>query len=259
MAQKPMAKNMVHITIMNKSLIDFHSHVLPAIDDGSKDVYQSMRMLEQLKKQNVQTVIATSHYYVSKNSIPEFLAKRTASMEVLYKHIEQTNSFLDLEFVPGAEVTYYENISLNDKLAQLCIYGTKTLLLELPFAKLDQSIFEEVSLIADLGITPVIAHCERYLKFNNNIDIYNKLIDCGAYIQANAKFFSEPFTKNKALKLLKSNLIHVIGTDCHDMEKRPPNMDLAIHSIEKKLGENQVKKIVDNANKLLEGSKMIII
>lgn len=238
-------------------LVDFHTHILPAIDDGSSDVQESILMLKQIKSQNASTVIATPHFYANKNSVAQFCTNRMQSVQNLYDYASQQGESLDINLLLGAEVAYYDNISSNEDLDKLCIYGTNTLLLELPFNKLEHTIFNEVSLISIHGITPVIAHCERYLKFKNGVDIFSKLISCGAYIQVNASFFSDAFTRNKAVRLLKNDLIHVLGSDTHGINIRKPNINLAVDVIEKRLSSAYIDQININSNNLLQGAKVI--
>ena len=114
---------------MNGSLVDLHSHILPGIDDGSPDVGTSAAMLRREAEQGVDVVCATSHYYAKYNSIPAFCERRAEALERL-------SSVLTAELprvLPAAEVAYFPHMEEQD-LMPLCIQGTRTLMLEMPFA-----------------------------------------------------------------------------------------------------------------------------
>lgn len=239
------------------NMIDFHTHVLPKLDDGSKSIDETTLMLKQIKAQNISTVIATPHFYANKISVDDFLKARNESVESLAVRLKNRGELLDMSLFLGAEVAYYDNISENENLEKLCIEGTKTLLLELSYKPVDCYVLSEIANISIRGITPVIAHCERYLKFKNSIEMFGRLIACGAKIQVNSDFFIGRLTKNKAMKLLKSNQIHVLGSDCHNMKKRKPNLDLAVKEIAKKRLSFAINQVNLNANELLEGAKVI--
>lgn len=250
-----MARSMALIITINMlNLVDFHTHVLPGIDDGSKNPDQSIQMLKQLESQNISSVVATPHFYTHKISANDFLQARNNSLQALLNELDEKNLKLNLQLFIGAELAYYDNIGSNDELENFCIQGTKTLMLELPLCKFDNRIFNEIYAISSQGITPVIAHCERYLKFKNNISIYQNLIDSGAKIQANSNFFIDVLTKNKAMKLLKNDFIHVLGSDCHDLINRKPNLDLALQNINKKKLSQCIEQINFNTNELLKGA-----
>ena len=139
-------------------MIDFHSHILPAMDDGSKNEQESIAMLTELKNQGITRVIATPHFYANGESVSAFLSRRQKSFEKL-----NLNSNFP-QVVLGAEVRYYEGISRLADLTKLCINGTDLLLLEMPSAKWTDFVIKElISLASNGNITLVLAHIERYI------------------------------------------------------------------------------------------------
>ena len=111
-------------------VIDFHTHVLPAVDDGSKSVEQSIEMLASLAEQSANTVVATPHFYANDESVEDFLEKRNRAYEILKSH-----GRFEQNIILGAEVRYYDGISHLQDLKKLRIEGTKLLLIEMPFDK----------------------------------------------------------------------------------------------------------------------------
>ncbi len=215
-------------------MIDWHSHILPAMDDGSKDPNESIAMIDALAEQGVDTVIATPHFYANDESVEEFLNRREQSYDSLKAHMGDRR----VRLICGAEVRYYPGISRMEGLERLAIGDTNLLLLEMPFAKWSEHTVKELIEIANTrGVRIVMAHIERYLAFQNS-RLFEALIDNGIQMQVNASFFERLFTKNKAIRLLASGYIHFVGSDCHNLTTRAPRLNGAYDLIQKKLGED---------------------
>ena len=223
-------------------MIDWHSHVLPLIDDGSQSVQESCSMLSLMKAQGVTHVIATPHFYANDESVDEFLGRRDASYELLMKNID---SAACPQIICGAEVRYYPGIAKMKELDLLTIAGTKLLLLEMPMSKwTEYAINELIDLTNIRGFTVVLAHIERYLPLQSR-DIIPRLVDCGILIQSNASFFEGFVDRHRALYLLNAGLIHFIGSDCHNLTTRAPNIDLAYDLILKKRGQDYLSQMIE--------------
>ena len=228
-------------------MIDFHSHILPAVDDGSASVEESIQLLETLAAQGVKTVIATPHFYANRHSVERFLTKRQTAYERLMGAWKEGLP----EVALGAEVRYYEGISQMADLRSLCIQGTRLLLLEMPFAKWTEYVISEVVHLASSGkVTVVLAHIERYMA-QQSAEVWNRLAENGVVMQASCECFTRFFVRGKAARLLKNRFIQVLGTDCHNLEKRPPNMGKALEYIEKKLGQTQLERLIARGRRLM--------
>ena len=196
-------------------------------------------MLQMLREQGVDKVIATPHFYANEQSVARFLTKRDAALEALRSQLTET----DITIVPGAEVRYYPGISRMQDLKQLCIEGSKLLLLEMPMSKWTEYTMRElVELSSASGMTVVLAHIERYLSYQNHA-AWTRLYDCGIHMQTNASFFNSIFTRKKALRMMETGAIHFLGSDCHNTDTRAPHMDRAIQCIEKRLGQRFVDQM----------------
>lgn len=220
-------------------MIDIHSHILPNIDDGSKSVEESLKMLKELSNQGVDRVVATPHFYANHNSVDGFLESRDKSYNKLLPYL---NNSLP-KVILGAEVKYYEGISRLQSLEKLRISNTKLLLLEMSMQKWSEFTLRELLELSSRGdLTIVLAHIERYLRFQNK-DTISRLVESGIYIQSNADFFIDIFSRRKALQMLNNNEIHFIGSDCHNLEERAPKISSAIEYIRKKNGDRFVSKM----------------
>lgn len=165
-------------------MIDFHSHILPGMDDGSQTVEESLTLLEMLRAQGVDTVAATPHFYARENSPEVFLRRRGEAWERLNARLTPGGP----QVLLGAEVRYYRGISRLEELHRLCLSGTHVLLLEMPFSPWSSGILEELEDLLREDITVVLAHIERYLPDQPH-ELWPRLRHMGALFQCNASFF----------------------------------------------------------------------
>lgn len=191
-------------------LCDLHAHVLPKADHGSSSVEVSVRQLSLAKKCGVSRIVATPHFYPHKTSVFDFLQKRDASYEELRPFIPE-----GIELKLGAEVLLCDNIENLPNLDKLCISGSKTLLLELPFSNLESSYMYSVAGIIDRGINVVLAHAERY-----DPSFIDELVSVGASIQLNAYVLCKRINRDSYFyRWLTEGSVVAIGSDIHDTDK----------------------------------------
>lgn len=229
-------------------MIDWHSHILPKMDDGSHSVAETFELLNLLKTQGVKTVVATPHYYANDESIDDFLQRRQASYELIEEKIKEDVP----NVVLGAEVKYYSGISKNEHLDKLKIQRTNLLLLEMPMSKWTEYTVRELVQIAGKSKTTLaLAHIERYLSLQTP-DVLKRLYQNGILMQVNSSFFADFFTRNKAIRYLCEGKIHLIGSDCHNTATRSPKMDKALDIISRKLGNDFISQMSEYQNSLFK-------
>ena len=220
-------------------MIDWHSHILPGIDDGSGSVEESLLMLKLLREQGAETVIATPHFYADADSVDSFIAKRQKAFEALSVSLNGEHP----EVLLGAEVCYYPGISKLTDLKRLCIQGTDLLLIEMPVARWTQHTVNEIIELACSGsVVVVIAHVDRYLEFQS-ASVISKMCDIGIIMQLNSGFFDNFFNRRKAFKLLENGIVRIIGSDCHNLSSRKPSLDRAFMYIQKKFGNDFISML----------------
>ncbi len=220
-------------------MTDFHSHLLPGIDDGSDSVETSLAMLELWREQGISRVCATSHFIAERTTPGRFLRQREAAWDALRRAGGEGGP----EILLGAEVRFFDGISATEELPRLCLEGTQLLLLEMPFARWTERMLGEVAEIRRRGIVPVAAHLERYISFNPKKTI-RRFMDMDILIQCNAEFFLERRTERKALQLLREERVHFLGSDAHNLTSRAPNMGEALALIERKLGTAAIERLL---------------
>lgn len=228
-------------------MVDFHTHILPSIDDGSRSVEESIELMQMLRDQGVQTVLATPHFFADRESVDDFLLMRKAAYDELCAELPQGMPRILL----GAEVKYYSGISHMDGLKKLCIGSSRLLLLEMPMSKwTEYTIKELIDLSSSRGITLVLAHIERYMDFQDSGTL-SRLLESGILMQANATFFTSFRTRRRALSMLRKGAIHFLGSDCHRVLTRPPYIGDAVSAIEKKKGRDFVALMTEYAGNML--------
>ena len=101
------------------------------------------------------------------------------------------------------------------------------------------------------GLTPIIAHIDRYVKPFHARRVLNRLDELPVLVQANAEFFLSKATVNMALRMLKKDQIHLLGSDCHNMTDRKPNLGEAIDLIQKRIGKYAVDRLNQHQQNVL--------
>lgn len=230
-------------------MIDWHNHVLPEMDDGSRSVAESIAMLQAQAAQGVTTVMATPHFYANDESVASFLQRRSRSADLLREQ-RQEDTLPSVRL--GAEVRYYRGISRMQGLSDLCIEGSNLLLLEMPMSRWTESMIRElIGMSGKDGICLLLAHIDRYLSFQSR-EVWGRLLDNGILMQTNASFFTAFTTRRKALSLLREGYIHLLGSDCHNMTSRPPQIGKAFDVIQKRFGADYLSQMNEYGYSLLD-------
>lgn len=223
-------------------MIDFHTHMLPFMDDGSKSVSESLYMLRTSYEMGVDTMVSTPHYYSFHEDISSFINRRARQKGILMQQLAWENAVPNI--VLGAEVTFFYGMSRERGVHKLCIENTDAMLLEMPFSEWSSLTLKEIkSLITLQGITPILAHVERYFPYLLQKNMLDQLIGLGVLLQTNGEALICSPQKHKVLKLLCAEKIHLLGSDCHNMSSRPPNLRSATDVIIKELGGSVLQRM----------------
>lgn len=233
-------------------MLDAHSHFLPRIDDGAKNTEMSVQMLKESYAQGVRTMIATPHFYVdSHSSADSFIKKRQASYERLLEVLGEDKEIP--EIILGSEVYFFKGMAGYEGLEKLCIGQSSYLLLEMPFEQWNSRIIREVEdMIYNRKLNIIIAHLERYLSFQKDYQYAQQLLELGVMVQINAESIIGFFTRRKMLGLIKNKVVHLVGSDCHNLTNRSPNLEAAYKIIEKKIGKEAVLYLKDRSSSFLQ-------
>lgn len=225
-------------------MTDLHSHLLPGIDDGAKTLADAVAMLKMQQSDGVRTVCVTPHFYPGRETPDEFLARRAAALEQLLP----AAALYGIRLVEGAEAAISENLPELDRLDELCLAGSGTLLVELPAAWMPpwtENVLDE--LLAG-GIRPLLAHVERYSYFRSDLSRLERLVRLGCYAHVTASNVVRTDEVGKASRrMLRRGLAQVLGSDAHSPSRRPPRMGEAA----RRLGARRMARIEQTAAALL--------
>lgn len=239
-------------------MIDIHSHIIFDVDDGPKTPEDSRALLQYAYDQGVRTIVSTSHRRKGMFETPEEkIATNFRQVQEIAKEVAD-----DLTILYGAEIYFTSDIL--DKLDQKIIPtlgGTSYALIEFSMTTPWKEIHKGLSDVLRLGITPVVAHIERYHALENEEKKVQDLINMGCYIQINSssvlkpKLFGEKykFMKKRAQYFLDRDLVHFVASDMHNLDARPPYMEEAYKIIQKKYGRERARDLfVENQRLLLK-------
>lgn len=221
-------------------VIDFHSHVLPRMDDGSDSSRTSVEMLRRSASAGVTRLIATPHFYGMRHSVDHFLERREAAADHLISVMPWESPKISL----GAEVALFPGIEDLKDIEKLCIQDTKLLLLEMPFApwtEYDVDILTSLALNENLEI--ILAHFERFYDMQKDSYLIERVLELPVYLQINAGSLLPFFRGRRWLEWFAQGKAHLLGSDCHNLTDRAPNLDLARKKIEARLGKKTLRKI----------------
>lgn len=240
-------------------MIDLHSHILPQIDDGSRNIKESAALLKEAKSAGFDAVFATSHYI--ENSIEESIEKQSFLLKQLEKKLEEDK--VDIKLYLGSEIYISPTIDriLSSKKAGTLNNG-KYALIELPRNSKVQYLDDVLFRVMCLKYIPIIAHPERYECVQGNPNLLVEFINKGVYFQMNYGSILGIYgksVKNTAKILLKCNMIHFLGTDVHRMETIYPRVSEAIMSLKKIISEEYLIKLTtSNAQAVIENKSIEI-
>ena len=227
-------------------MIDMHCHILPGIDDGAQTEQDSMELLRAEKDQGIDKIVFTPHYNPERISLEKFLDIRADS----YQRLQNTEGFsaLGLETKLGAEVFFSMRL-VDMEVSKLCFENTDYILIELPTNVRPYGITHTMRHLIDRGITPILAHVERYGYFTNDpTQLYDLvMLGCVAQVNAEAVVNGASIKGVSALQYINWELAQIICSDAHSMENRPPNTKAAYRLVEKKLGEGYADWLQKNS------------
>lgn len=243
-------------------MIDIHSHIVFDVDDGPKSQIETQALLQYAYDQGVRTIVSTSHRRKGMFETPE--EKIAANFQRVQEIAAEVAD--DLTILYGAEIYFTSDVL--EKLEQKIIptlNGTSYALIEFSMNTPYKEIHKALSDVLRLGITPVVAHIERYHALENEKKRVQELINMGCYIQINSSSVLKPklfgdkykFMKKRAQYFLDRDLVHFIASDMHNLDARPPYMKEAYQIIEKKYGTDRARDLFYNNQVLLLNDQLI--
>ena len=214
--------------LIPNGFVDIHSHILPGIDDGAKNIKESVILISEMKKMGFSKIIGTPHTF------PGLYNNSNISIKESFAKIE--NNDIKIEYASEYLIDTYlikkaENKSL------LCLKNNYVLV-EMSFNSEPINLFDVIFHLQINGYQPILAHPERYLFLHNNISKYHKLKDLNVKFQLNLLSLTGQYGE-KILKfsekLIENNLIDFMGSDIHNL--------FHINNFNKNIQTNKTKKL----------------
>lgn len=236
-------------------MIDVHSHVLPGIDDGARNMDMSIQMLRKAEQEGTEAVVMTPHFcrgYGEASSVQ--VRELTERLKEQMKH-----EGISLELHPGQEV-FLTDSTIRD-LEQGIIMGindTRYMLVELPMDEIPKHAMEVLYELRVRGMKPMLAHPERYAYVMKDVTVLNRFIEEGCLFQLNSGSIEGVFGKevrNTAETLLKSGAYCFLGSDAHSTGRRTTGLREAA-AIMEKLQKGSVDVMMENSRKMLKGEEL---
>jgi len=226
-------------------LCDIHSHILPAVDDGAQNIKESLALISSMKEQGITSVIATPHFYA--NSCPNPALHKKEMEGALCTLLAHDPAITEIYL--GHEVHYFKGISRSTEISQLKMGDSDYLLLELPYDLASLSVVDEIGDLAlNIGVTPILAHIERY-AFSPVFPALLNIIESEyaiAHINCDSLLTDKKSVKF-ALSLIKNGYISFLASDAHSVDRRPVRMSQSLNVVKEKLGEAAAIKLRENS------------
>lgn len=227
-------------------MVDLHTHLLPAVDDGAKDVQESLDMLAESYRQGVRLCAATPHCVVhSQQHLERFLERREASFRALARALPATGC---PEVILGAEVFMDNDLSAYQGIQRLCLGDTRYMLVEFPVAARNPRLSEWLYTLTLQDIVPVVAHLDRYPDWESLAAEFSGLnLRC----QINASRLLSLSGRRLFKRLVRQMGDVIIASDMHNTTTRPCDMRRAWGWAQRKYPEDADRWFRANAEALL--------
>jgi protein-tyrosine phosphatase len=218
-------------------MVDIHSHILSAVDDGARSLEESLEMCKLSAEDGITTIVATphAHDHVHETHDPLFLQQK---VDELNAHL---NGKPKIEL--GSELRFTHDVvrQLCTKKSASTLAGKSYALIEFPHAVVppgsERALFELMS----YQIRPIIAHPERNIMLMNQPERFYELVEAGMLGQADTGSFTGQFgskVQKAAQVMLENGLLHFVASDCHNLRNRLPGMSGAVAAIAELVGQD---------------------
>lgn len=240
-------------------MIDFHSHILPNIDDGSRSIEETFNLIKEAEKAGFEAIISTSHYMENyyETDVPEREVWVKAIMENLKAKNISTNLYL------GNEIYFTNNIiELLEKRKASTINDTSYVLFELPMNIEPMNLYDVIYDMLQYKLVPILAHPERYSFVQKEPELVYDLIEKGVLMQANYGSIIGQYGEKAQMivqRFFENNMIHFLGSDVHRQNTIYPKIPQILDEIAAIIGGEKLEELTTTNPKLVLQNKKIDI
>ena len=240
-------------------MIDFHSHIIPNIDDGAKSITETFNLINEAKEVGFDSIIFTPHYI--EGFYETNLTDRSIHLKAISDSLKERKN--NIKVYLGNEIYITENIiDLLKSQKASTINNSNYVLFEMAFSSKAMNIFEFIDSLKEYHLIPILAHPERYIFIQKDPDFLNNLIKRNVLMQSNFGSFIGLYGKKAeelVKKMLKCNMIHFLGSDVHKQESIYPQIPKALNEIKKIIDDKKIEEITTkNPSLVLENRKINI-
>lgn len=226
-------------------MIDLHCHILPGIDDGSPDLATSLAMARVAVADGIRVIACTPHIYpgLYENTGPDI----RGAVALLQDALDEEGIPLHLSF--GADTHLAPDLVEGLKSGRIpSLAGTRYFLLEPPHHVAPPHFEEFVFNVQTAGYLPVITHPERLTWVEDHYEVFGRLVRGGAWMQLTAGSLTGRFgprTRYWAERFLDDGIVHILATDAHSVERRPPLLAEGRDVAARRLGDEEAENLVE--------------
>ncbi len=240
-------------------MIDFHTHILPNIDDGSKNIEETFSLIKEAEKAGFNKIISTSHYF--EGFYESSHIDREAWIEALNTKISEQN--INVKLYLGSEIYISDNIiNLLESNKASSINKTRYVLFEMPLNAKPLNLYDMVFELIKHKYIPILAHPERYVFVQKDTELIYDLIQNGVLMQSNfgsfIGFYGTEIQKT-AKELLKRNMIHFLGSDVHRQNTLYKKIPESIKTLKNYISTEKIEELTETNPSLVLENKEIEI
>jgi protein-tyrosine phosphatase len=230
--------------------VDIHSHILPHIDDGARDMAEALDMLRMAREDGTSTIVATPH---QARAAPERISYAVDAL-----NLEARNAGIDIKILAGCEVKFNADLAEDYRAGKLLTIADQGyLLVEFSFSRAWTSLVNtSLYALQMAGVTAIVAHAERYAVVQENPSILLEMIATGIPVQINAGSLlgHEGVEEQRTAELLlRAGMVHLLASDGHRRDKRMPLLSSGYSRVSELSGPDVAARIEQNATRIIAG------
>jgi protein-tyrosine phosphatase len=232
-------------------MVDIHSHILPGLDDGARDMDESLAMLRIAAEAGTTDIVATPHSNFEFEFDPELVDRKIADLAAASDGAVRIHRGCDFHL-------HFENIQeAIENPTKFAIAQKNYILVEFSDLLIARTAEEVLNRMLGVGLIPIITHPERNHLLQQQVERLERWVQGGCAIQVTAQSFSGRFGKSAtrfAGELIRRGLVHIVASDAHDSKHRPPRLDEAYDHLESHYGRETAQLLcVRNPGAVLAG------
>ena len=240
-------------------MIDFHTHILPSIDDGSRSGEETFNLIKEARDAGFNGIMLTSHYI--ENYYETGIDERELCVKAIQDNLNSKG--IDVKLYIGNEVYITNNVmSLLEEGKASTINNSCYVLFEMPFHTEPMNLYDFIYTLQENKLIPVLAHPERYSFVQKEPELIYELIQKGCLMQVNfGSIIGQYGSKAEFMvkRFYENNMVHFIGSDVHRQNSTYPKIPMCLEEIQKIIGRAKLEELTEiNPRLVLENKKIDI-